>query len=489
MIARIARPAPIRAEPKPFAALVFLALLAVSSTVLRAQALPPPLPGDARLDLFPDSADLRASYWNGFLAAPRDVALSRAPATLRGRDGLFRFSSVRGRTSFYLIVAAVKSGPGIPRGREPVYTQGSWIIKRSLDDGRFLQAKVFLKSDPGVFLRIYPDGDRSRLDLVLYGGVINREVPIPVPFERVCVSRMADIVDWTRDLVDWRLFSPRPGLYANVASMVAAIRERLGGLNYTDDGALDGQGRAVHIQDDSPQEGKPGLNCSGFAKWVVDGFYEPLTGTYLDPRAMAERHLGSRGGDWSNVYEKSLDPYFGLDWTRNLALALAKAALPEEEHSLTGSDVDIAPFALFAPSTAEPVNGGSTYEPYNAPTSSLGYAARGLKALLYVLAIRDPGDIYLASVSRSSGGRLTGLWRHYHVAVLAPYFDANGEFRPVVFESDVETSVEALASRVPDEMIHLVRIPALSDFEPPPFPPPPAAPAPAPPSAPASPTP
>ena len=475
MIARIARPAPVRAESKLLAALVFLVLVAAPSTVLHAQGMPPPLPGDTSLALFPDSADLRARYWDGFLAAPRDVALSRAPATLRGRDGFFRFSSVRGRDSFYLIVAAVKSGLRFPRGREPIYAQGSWIIKRSLADGRFLQAKVFLKSDPGVFLRIYPDGDRSRLDLVLYGGVIDREVPIPVPFERVCVSRMADIVDWTRDLVDWRLFSPRPGLYANVASMVAAIRERLGGLNYAADGALDAQGQAVQIRDGSPQAGKPGLNCSGFAKWVVDGFYGPLTGTYLDPRAMAERHIGSRGGDWSNVYEKSLDPYFGLDWTRNLARALAKAALPEEEHSLTGSDVNIAPFALFAPSTAEPVNGGSIYEPYNAPTSSLGYAARGLKALLYVLAVRDPGDIYLASVARSSGGKLAGLWRHYHVAVLAPYFDENGEFRPVVFESDVETSVESLVSRAPDEMIHLVRISALSDFEPPPFPPAPPA--------------
>jgi hypothetical protein len=473
MTRSIASPARRAAKAISLFALLFVGAIPALSPLFGDSAMPPPLPGDRSLALFPDSADLRATYWDGFLAAPRGVALSRPPATLRGRDGLFRFSSVRGRDSFYLIVAAVKSGLRFPRGKEPIYTQGSWIIKRSLADGRFLQAKVFLKSDPGVFLRLYPYGDRSRLDLVLYGGVINREVTLPVPFERVCVSSMADIVAWTRDLVDWSLFSPRPGLYTGVASVVATIQSRLGALRFADDGALNAQGQAVHIRDGSPQKGKPGLNCSGFAKWVVDGFYKPLTGSYLDPSAMARRRIGSRGGDASAAYEESMDPYFGLDWTRNLALALDKAALPEQPHSLTEADVNIAPFALFASSTADPVNGGSIYEPYNAPTASSGYAARGLKALLYVLAIRDPGEIYLASVSRSSGGAFAALRRHYHVAVLAPYFDENGEFQPVVFESDAQTSVEALVSRASDEMIHLVRISALSDFEPPPFPPPP----------------
>jgi len=447
-------------------ALAFLAL----GPAFGDSSLQAPLPGDRSLSLFPESADLRSTYWDGFLSAPRNVALSRPAATLRGQNGLFRFSSSRDAGAFYLIVAAVKEAGPRPKGEPPLYTQGSWIFKRSNADGSFLQVKIFLKSDTGTFLRIYPDADRSRMDVVLYSGVIDRQVPLPVPFERVCVSPLSDIIDWTRDLVDWDLFSPSPGLYRDTASVVAAIRSRLGSLRYKDDGALDAQGQAVYIGDGSPQSGETGLNCSGFAKWVVDGFYRPLAGRALDPRAMAERRLGTRGGDASAHYEELLDPFFGLDWTRNLAAALADAALPERKHGPTEFDVHISPFALFASSTAQPVNGGSVYQPYAAPNESSGYAARGLKALLYVLAVRNPGDMYLASVSRSGGGEFASLRRHYHVAVLAPYFDEQGEFHAVVFESDAETSVEALVSRAPDEMIHLVRIGILPDFDPQPLP-------------------
>jgi hypothetical protein len=89
---------------------------------------------------------------------------------------------------------------------------------------------------------------------------------------------------------------------------------------------------------------------------------------------------------------------------------------------------------------------------------------------LYVLALHEPGSIYLASLSRKSGGVIPGLSRHYHVAVLAPYFEPSGEFKVAAFESDVETSVEAIMARVPKDYVHLVRIKAERDYDPPAFP-------------------
>ena len=430
----------------------------------------PPLAGDSPLSLFPESDDLRGLYWDGFISAGRDIALSRSPSTVSGLGGRFRFSARRDAAAFYVVLTALKASGSSAGSQPPLYSQGSWIFKRSLVDGSFLQAKVFLRSDPGTFLRLYPDGDRTRLDLLLYGGVLVRNVPVPIPFERAAVAPLSDLVAWTGELVDWSLFSPRPGLYKAVRSLVTTIRNRLPGLRYVDDGALDASGRAVNIRDGSPQLGEPGLNCSGFAKWVVDGFYRPITGSLLDPETMASRQLGSRGGSASAPYEELLDPYFGLDWTRNLGKALYDAAYPERQHGLKEADVNSSPFALFAANPAEPVNGASQYTPYAAPDESAGYAARGLRALLYVLALRNPGDIYLASVSRSNGGELPELRRHYHVAVLVPYFDEDGTFRVAVFESDAETSLEALVSRTPDEMIHLVRLPVLPDFDPPQLP-------------------
>ena len=430
-------------------------------------------PAKAPFGDFPESADIRSAYWEGFFSAPEQELSRRGPAIVGNEYGDFRLSIVRSGGFFYAIVTAFGGLAGA--GQPQLYSRGSWILKRSSPDGRPLQAKVFLRSDPGTFARIYPDGDRSKLDLVVYGGVLNREVPLPVPFERAFASTMADIASWTGDLVDWSIFDPDPGLYRDVRVFVAETRSLLPSLRYGDDGALDAGGRPVYIATGAPQAAPTGLNCSGFAAWVADGFYRPLTGKLLDPKALAERHVEERVTPAADRYETDLDPFFGLDWTRNIALALLDARYPSRPHGLTESDVVISPFALVAPAEGgsggtRAVNGGSSYEAYPAYQADLGYETSGLKALLYVLALREPGSVYLASFSRKSGGAIAGLSRHYHVAVLAPYFEESGEFRVAAFESDVETSVEAMMARAPKDFVHLVRVRAERDYSPPPFP-------------------
>ena len=441
-----------------------LAVLTLGAGRLAAAAPPPrPLGGDAVLERMPESAGLRARNWEGFLAAGSETVLAAAPRTAANEFGAWSLSSVRAKDYFYLIVAPGKGGDF------PLYAQGSWIVKRSYPGGRFVQAKVFLRSDPGTFLRLYPDGDRSRMDLVLYGGALAKDVPLPVPFERLLRASVAEIAAWSRDSVDWSLFSPRPGLYADTRRLAEGIRSRLPSLAYRDDGALDAEGRPVLIATGAPQAGAPGLNCSGFAKWVADGLRGPAADggpPWLDPRAMARRHEAARGSSFTAPFEESLDPFFGLDWTRNLAKALSDARSPSRDHGILEADVRLSPFALYSPSS-DPVNGGSPYEDYPPYEENLGFQARGLKALLYVLAAREPGSVYFASLSRADKD---GMRRHYHVALLAPYFEASGEFRVAVFESAAETSLEALVARGPKDFVHLVRVRAESSFDPPPFP-------------------
>ena len=463
------------------AAILALARPALLGAAPAAPAAPAPAaawaPRDLPLEEFPDAAELRARYWESYFSAPPAAAALRSPLRLDTAAGPFKLFLIEGKDSFYQLLSplgpAAKAGAG---GRAaiapdpPLYAQGTWILKRSRETGAPLQAKVFLRSDPGCFIRIYPDGDRSRLDLVAYGGVLNREVALPLPFAQVFGSPFSSIVAWTGDVVDWELFSPRLGAYAGTRAFAAKLRERMAGLRYAEDGALDAEGRPVYIATGLPQAEPAGLNCSGFAKWVVDGFYRPLTGASLDPRAMAERHAELRGGSLAATYETELDPFFGLDWTRNLARALEDATFPSRRHGLYENDVSWAPFALFAAEAASgAVNGSSAYEDYPAFDQDLGYEGRGLKALLYVLAIREPGTIYLASLSRKGGGELPGLRRHYHVALLVPYFEATGEFRAAVFESAAETSVASLMARSSKDFAHLVRLRLLPDFDPPRF--------------------
>ena len=436
--------------------------------------------GDAGISGFPESAGLRSRYWESFFAAPIPALLARAPAIVAEGSSRFRLYAIKQGEHVYAIAAAL--GPEDGNGEGPLYAQGTWIVKRSARDGKMIQAKVFLRSDPGVFARIYPDGDRSELDIVLYGGVVNREVPIAQGFERVCAASMAQIVQWTSSLASWELLEPRTGQYRDMRRFVAAVRARLSSLAYGEDGALDSSGSPVYIATGEAQRKPYGLNCSGFAKWVVDGLYRPLTGAYLDPRDMAERHTEDRNGSLSAAVETELDPFFGLDWTRNLARALDGARRPGAKIGLEANDVRTAPFALLEAgrdlsvqeANASRVPGGSLpdggeYGYFPSYMEGVGYPTSGLRPLLYALAMSEPGTAYLASISRKGGARLPGLRRHYHVAVLVPYFEEDGGFEIAVFESAAETSLDAVVARTKGDFVHLVRIPVGGEFDPPSF--------------------
>jgi hypothetical protein len=327
------------------------------------------------------------------------------------------------------------------RGAYPLDAAGTFIIKRSTTDGSFVQAKLFVQDDPGCYLRLFPDSDRTLMDIYLFDEPFQMQVVLPVAFERLLSAPVSRIVELSGDAVDWSsVFAATQGPGdQRVSSILTAIRARLKGLRDMDDGAMDGNGRMVYIATGAPA-GKGGFNCSGFAKWVVDGFVAPLAGKETDIAALKSRDAG-RAHAWSARYEEELDPFFGLDWTRGLARELALTRLGTR---LSDQELDVRDDA---------------HLPYVKDT---GYPVPRLQFLLYFLARRNPGDIYLGSVNApsqeaSQEGTPT-LRQHHHVIVLFPYFDENGAFRVVVMERNVETSIASLRRRYGSEYVHLVKL-------------------------------
>jgi len=396
---------------------------------------------------------------DGLLQASKDRALAFRTQTEANTQGRWRLEVIKGPKAFYTVIV-----PDL----DVLYGQGAWIIKRSLSDGSFVQAKVFLRNDPNTFLRLYPFGERSKLDLVIYRGVVRHEVILPVPFKKLLESPLKDIIAWTKDSVDWDLLSPVTGLYDTTRFLVGAIRERIPGLRYEDDGVLDESGHPALIAGGAPKSG-PGLNCSGFAKWVIDGLLKPITGKWLAVEPLKERHEDLRGSSFTQSYEKIRDPFFGLDWSWNLGKAMADALYPHRKNSVLDNEVQMPPFALLDHGSSDPANGGQLYEAYPANFEIDGYRVDGLRPLLYILAIREPGSFYIASFNRRMGENLS-LRQYFHEALLFPYFETTGEFHVAVFESAAETSLDAVIRRYPSEFAHLVRIPAQPEFNPPELP-------------------
>lgn len=220
--------------------------------------------------------------------------------------------------------------------------------------------------------------------------------------------------------------------------LLKEIRKYLPYLRDSSCGAIDAVGNYT-------KDSGNGLGCSGFAKWVVDGFYYPLTEgsleRYISLKAVREKHLEERGDEYSLKYENLRDPFFGLDWTRNLAVQLG---IKRGEQTF--------------------------YKKYDVIDSSIvayvtdcGYPLEKIEEVLKEQEIMHPGRIYLGSINGMYGSN-PKLWQHYHVVVFIPYYE-DDELKIAVLERNKETSFPYLLKRYEDTFCHLVAIPIEGKFK------------------------
>jgi len=323
----------------------------------------------------------------------------------------------------------------------PLSAAGNFVIRRNHRDGKIDQIKFFLGQGPHVFLRFFPMGqNQSRASFFAY----NDNVPLfddlilPVNIERLLSLPTRDLLlllsgnrQWSRFLVPEDLEE-----YTSVQQMVKILRPLLPTLPDAEDGAMDENGMLMKIES-LLYTGLPGFNCSGFAKWVADGVYYQMTGRFMGIEELKEKHLDLRGSALGLEFEDLRDPYFGLDWTRNIARVLSEA-----RYGVTFSpeDLDVREVPFFE------------------YIEDKGYEVSDLWQTMYLLALTDPGAWYLGSVNGEFGSSPV-LWQHYHVVTFFPYFDSNGLFRVVVMERNVESGIDSLIRRYPRDYMHLVRLP------------------------------
>jgi hypothetical protein len=328
-----------------------------------------------------------------------------------------------------------------------VDARGSYIIKRDSENGRFVQIKIFYRSEPGCFVRLFPDKHRTSMDVYLYGIAVDQGVLLPVEFEQFLILPFTKVIQLSGSTVRWeRLLYRRWDPVEELAfSHVQSIRRMLPSLSDNDDGALDADQNYVFIESGLHQGDSGGLNCSGFAKWISDGFYYGLTGRYLDIDPLKEKHLDLRGNRWSLRFEEERDPYFGLDWSRNLATALWQA---RGYRSAAPEDFDVRQVE---------------YLQYR---EDVGYPLKDLKMLLFLETTANPGHFYIGSLNREFGTQPV-LRQHFHMVVLFPYFTPSGSFRVAVFDRTRETTLDGTIKRYSGAYVHLVRLPVGDSFLPP----------------------
>ncbi len=269
---------------------------------------------------------------------------------------------IKRKSAFFLFITETPSGYA-------EWGRGHYVIKRSLVTGRFESIGIPYRDDPGCYLEIIPRDGLTLMTVYLFGVIIHQEVHLASTLEALLTAPFASIIDMSQGVVDWSSLLYHGGRPEDrlVKDLVTTIEREFPRIRETEDGAINERGEFVTIRDGKKQEGRAGLNCSGFMKWIVDGLYQPLTGSLLDIASLKKRHPDRRGTRWSARNEEITDAYFGLDWTRNLASRLAAAQTGAPRPDIEAADVRHVPFLDYR--------------------EDLGYPVRDLKVVLYFLSI------------------------------------------------------------------------------------------------------
>jgi hypothetical protein len=395
----------------------------------------------ASYESFPESWETRLKYKYLLLAPIGSIpsVVQRTNEQNVGTDNVLLRIEIKGKEFHYyfLILDAI--------GKMNLARRGNISIKRNRETGRFEYITFLLRDNPGCFARIYPDydDDRSTMDVTLYGKKIYKQIKLYVRFNTFLTAPVSDIMRITAERIDWDLMAGEGERSASLIDMTATIRKRLPHFLDCEDGAYDSTGNPVYIETGLPSAG--GVNCSGFAKWVVDGYYFPLTGSYMDVEGLKIKRSNYRGNRWSRRYEDERDPYFGLDWSRNLALTLEEVRTGGKLSDPEAFDVRHITFFNYI--------------------EDVGYPVADLELLLYLLARRYPNRFYLGSINQPYGEELS-LRQHTHMVVFIPFFSESGEFRVIVMERGDETSLDSIKARYINEYVHLVAIESKSEYSP-----------------------
>ena len=384
---------------------------------------------------FPDNYEIRREYKNIIYGTNTEVekqTVSVEECLLTGKK--VKFSIVKKESDYYFIFINEDSG------KFPLVSSGTYIVKRNIDSAEIVQIKIFIKNSQDTYIRISGENGKTLLDIYLYGTLVYQGIVLPVTMDEVITSPFERIVELSEYIVDWSLFDSAFDASENLklSGIGEKITEKLVYLRDSDDGAQDNKGNFIFIESLSPQLSEGGFNCSGFVKWICDGLYYASERKLMDVETLKSKNIDKRATLLNSILEDERDPFFGLDWTRNIAMELHE--LKSEVKADIGA-VDVRNY------------------PFDDYIFDRGYRVASLKSVLYYLAKKEPGYFYLGSVNGDFGEGPV-LRQHFHVAAFFPVFSEDGDFIPSVFERNRKTDIDDFSSTYSNNYIHLVRIKA-----------------------------
>lgn len=298
---------------------------------------------------------------------------------------------------------------------------------------------IYFKPEKSVRMDVFPYEDRIKADVIVYGQRIYNGTVIPLSWEKFLSLNFEDIIDASRMVIDWDLLlaAQNKAQSRTVQIITERIDKALPDIKLADYKAMSERGKWVDISDGS-EYSRALVNSFGFVKWIADGFYKPATGRLMNLNDLVFKHFEEApNNNWLIKETFRRNPYFGMDWIKNIGLKLNRLSVPD----ITANEIEVrtVPFYGF--------------------TETAGFDTSALRFVMYYLAAKEPSRFYFISYSRPS--QWTGdrtLLEHSKTAVAFPTIDYRGLLDLSYYENGKKIDAEDIEERIGDANIYLIGV-------------------------------
>lgn len=427
----------------------------------------------------PDTTEIRHSIIDSWLKANIDVVRRNETVVMKNPIGEeFQVRLEETDDTFAIIVApfrmikmSVYTENGVEEREMPMYpgdAKGGWILVRSAKTGKPLFIRMYFTADSDVYVQFTPERNKTLADFVISGLYAARSVPVGISFEALYENSLQTIYDLTKNTLPWQYATSTFSDYRESLKIASVIRKNLDRVVKTEDAAYDENFKPVKISDGKPREiddkekkeNLVTLSNAGFAKWIVDGLVEPITGGGIFMTPLTQPTVTFKQQGLVGITNDKYSTGFTLDWVRNLASAWFSAQKGKTYHyNETGLDVTFEPFA--GVSTESGIAQVFGY------TKDTGYLIKNIRALLYVLAQRESNYFYIGAIRRESPVPVKKGVPNYifdRTAIFFPYFAEDGRFDCIIFENGEEIPLKTFIEQNKKNFVHLSRFMASEKF-------------------------
>jgi len=335
---------------------------------------------------------------------------------------------------------------------------GTWIAFRD-GLGRLREVRVILLegsdgtdhkvAQAGSWLRLVPQsqGRGCRLDLFLAGRLVTGGWAVPSSLLEIMESPDPWLWETTSADLNWAALLPQhrwedekvEGLQVRMHKLLSTVPESASTLWWPDPqsgpagtsstGAPWGAWTLVPGLEGTATRG---LGPWGVTLWTATGVLRGWKGPFVAWEALLEPRIELPGYSRALVPDNlTADPAFAMDWIRNLGLAVQKELYPTRPRTNASADVVGLPFL-------DPVAGA-------------GYPVEDFPALVHLLAVTRPGQVYLASLSveeTAEKGASSSVTFH-PPAVLLPWVGTDQRIRVAVYDGPRESTWDQWLAHLP----------------------------------------